>query len=102
MKELVRKYRDIAPDYEPIEGIFNDEPDKVRRLKEIINGLEQVDKTLILLYAELGSYRKLAARLGMSHTPIVKRIESIKEVIMSRYYEMVNAELNQELLNKYL
>lgn len=93
MDKLIRDFKELAPDYEPIEGIFNDEPDKVRRLKKVISELDQVDRTLILLYADCGSYRKLGVKLGLSHGSVKRIIDGIRTKILDRYFEMVAKEI---------
>lgn len=65
---------------------MNDEPDKVYAVKDIIaNRLDEVDRTLILLYADCQSFRKLGERLGMSHTTVRKEIVRIKNNIRDLY-----------------
>jgi transcriptional regulator of aromatic amino acid metabolism len=58
----------------------------VHRIKEIINNkLSIVDKTLILLYVDCQSYRKLGKRLGLSHMTCRKEIIRIKNIILKEY-----------------
>lgn len=95
-ERIIRDYRDILKDYPLDESIFNGEPDKVRRVKEIvINRLDQVERTLILLYADCGSLRAVGKRLGLSHQSVKKIIDEIKEKILREYYEMVAREITQ-------
>lgn len=82
---FVREYRDIRPDYLFDPSIFNDEPEKVRRLKQVIaEELPLADRVLILMYADCGSHRKLAAKMGVSHATIGKEIRRIRAYILSR------------------
>jgi transposase-like protein len=37
------------------------------------------DKIILILYAELKSYRKVAKVLGFSHSTVMKRIKEIRE-----------------------
>lgn len=95
-ERIIRDYRDILKDYPLDDSIFNGEPDKVRRVKEIvINKLDQVERTLILLYADCGSLRAVGKRLGLSHQSVKKIIDEIKEKILREYYEMVAREITQ-------
>jgi transposase-like protein len=65
---------------------MNDEPERIWRVKDIVcNRLDEVDRTLILLYADCQSFRKLGERLGMSHTTIRKEIGRIKDKIREMY-----------------
>ena len=81
-KEIIRDYREIKEDYKYDGGIFCPDDDIVRRVKYIINHkLSIVDKTLILLYTEDQSYRKLGKRLNLSHMTCRKEIVRIKGII---------------------
>ena len=93
-KEIVRDYKTIREDYTFNPDIFNDEPEKVARVKYIINRrLNQVDRTLIILYTDCQSYRKLGKRLGLSHTTIRGEIMRIKAEILRIYNEMKEQDL---------
>lgn len=88
-KEVVKDYKTIREDYTWNPDIFNDEPEKVRLTKYIINKrLNQVDRTLIILYADCQSYRKLGERLSLSHTTIRGEIMRIKAEILRLYNEL--------------
>lgn len=85
-RELVRTYKEIRADYTFDPSIFNAEPDRVRIVKDIVcNRLDEVDRTIILLYADCGSYRKLAQRMGMSHMTIRREVLRIKRRILDEY-----------------
>lgn len=87
--EIVREYRDIKEDYVPHLDIMSQEGEKITRLKEIISTkLSVVDKTLILLYVDCMSYRKLGKRLGLSHMTCRKEIIRIKSIILEEYKKM--------------
>ena len=100
-EKIVRQYKDIRADYDLDGSIFNDEPDKVRRVKEIVlNRLDPVDRAIILLYADCGSLRDLGRRLGVSHSSVRTIVDGIKEKIMREYYEMTAQELEEEIRKK--
>ena len=65
-------------EYEYNNRIFNEEDFKISKLKCIIrNKLSQSDRTILLLYCELGSQRKVGKMLGVSGSTInieMKRI----------------------------
>lgn len=85
-KEIVRDFRDIKDDYRYHPDIMNPDDDNVSKLKEIINTkLSIVDKTLILLYVDCLSYRKLGKRLGLSHMTCRKEIIRIKNIILTEF-----------------
>lgn len=88
-KEIIRDYKDIKEDYRFIPDIMSQDSERVASVKKIINTkLSIVDKTLILLYVDCLSYRKLGRRLGLSHMTIRKEIIRIKNIIMNEYTNM--------------
>ena len=65
--EVVKEFRMIKQEYAFNPDIMSLDDPRVARLKEIIDTrLSQVDKTLILLYADCLSFRKLGKRMGFS------------------------------------
>ena len=89
-KEIIRDYRDIKEDYKFSNDIMCNEDERIHRIKEIINTrLSLVDKTLILLYVDCQSFRKLGERLGLSHMTCRKEIIRIKNIILSEYQKML-------------
>lgn len=88
-KEVARDYKTIAEDYAWDGSIFSEEPEKVALLKYILQErLSQVDRTLIILYADCQSYRKLGRRLGLSHTTVRAEILRIRAEILDIYNEL--------------
>ena len=84
--EIVKEYRQIKEDYKFNPDIMCPDDPRVSRIKEIIDTkLSQVDKTIILLYADCLSYRKLGARLGVSHMTIRREVQRIKHIILKEY-----------------
>lgn len=76
----------MKKDYTYDGGIFCDEPDRIHKVKDIVlNKLNEVDRTLILLYADCQSFRKLGERLGMSHMTIRAEIMRIRKNILELY-----------------
>ena len=88
--EIIRDYKEIKEDYKFSADIMCNEDERVHRIKEIINTrLSLVDKTLILLYVDCQSFRKLGERLGLSHMTCRKEIIRIKNIILSEYQKML-------------
>ena len=87
MKEKTRRrYRDILEEYRFDPDIMNDDDELVRRLKYIVNRrLDTADRTIMILYADCGSYRELAEMLGISHSTIGKVIKGIRRKIRVEY-----------------
>mgnify|MGYP003410144972 CR=1 FL=1 len=80
--EIVRNYAEIREDYTYNPSIMNEEEERVREVKRIINTkLSVVDKTIILLYVDCQSYRKLGKRLGLSHMTCRKEVKRIIKLI---------------------
>ena len=85
-REIIRDFKEIKEDYKFSDDIMCNEDERIHRIKEIINTkLSIVDKTLILLYTDCQSYRKLGARLGLSHMTCRKEIIRIKNIILKEY-----------------
>lgn len=84
--EVVAEFRKVKEEYSYNPDIMNDEDARTLRIKEIIDTkLSLADKTIILLYVDCQSYRKLGARLGVSHTTIRKDVQRIKRIILEEY-----------------
>lgn len=82
---IVREFRDLRRDYAFDPSIFNDEDEKIRRVKQVImTEIDPVDRVLFLMYADCGSLRRLGAHFGVSHTTLAKEIRRIKQDIISK------------------
>ena len=80
--------KEILEDYQPSDDIFNDEDELINKLKHIIYlKLNEVDKRIILMYAELKSLRKLGIELGISVSSAWLKIKEIRDKI---YKELEN------------
>ena len=85
-REIIKDFKEIKEDYAWHPDIFSKEDERVSRVKEIINTkLSTADKTIILLYADCQSYRKLGKRLGISHMTIRDECLRIKKIILAEY-----------------
>ena len=84
--ELIAEFRKIKQEYSYNPDIMNEEDERLTRVKKIIDTkLSLADKTIILLYVDCQSYRKLGARLGVSHMTIRREVQRIKNIIMKEY-----------------
>ena len=84
--EMVREFRQIKQEYAYNPDIMSTDDPRVARLKEIIDTkLSQVDKTIILLYCDCRSYRKLGKRMNLSHMTVRREILRIKKIILEEY-----------------
>lgn len=85
-QELVRDYKEIREDYAYNADIFNPEDERVAAVKWIIaNRLTQVERTIILLYTDCQSYRKLGKRLRVSHSTCRTIVQGIRKKILEEY-----------------
>ena len=88
MKEngVVKEYRQIKEDDKFNPDIMCPDDPKVSRIMEIIDTkLSQVDKTIILLYADCQSYRKLGRKMNLSHMTARREVIRIKKLILEEY-----------------
>lgn len=87
----VVEFKRIAPDYAYDGTVFSEDDARLAAVKYIINHrLNQVDRTIILLYADCQSFRKLGKRLGFSHMTMAKEVRRIKAAILDEYEKMQN------------
>lgn len=86
MNDEIRTYKEIRDEYAFSTDIMDTDDERTRRLKYIIDTkLAPADKIIILLYADCGSYRKLAKRLNVSHMTVQKVIKRIQKEILEHY-----------------
>ena len=72
----------ILRDYQCKDDCFTEDTPLIRQTKYIINNkLSRSDRMIIVLYAELQSYRKVGKLLGVSHTTTMNEIKRIKALI---------------------
>ena len=85
-EQAFREFKDIESEYKFDPSVFNEDDARVAAIKWIIdNRLNRVDKTLILLYTDCLSFRKLGKRMGFSHTTMREEIKRIKRIILNDY-----------------
>jgi len=86
ISEVVAEYRQIKAEYAFDPGIFNPDDPKVARLKEIIDTkLSQADKTILLLYVDCQSYRKLGKKLNLSHMTVRREVLRIRQIVLNEF-----------------
>lgn len=90
-EQAFREFKDIEEEYRFDASIFTKDEGRVATVKWIIdNKLNRVDKTLILLYADCQSFRKLGKRMGFSHTTMREEIKRIRGIILDEYKKITN------------
>lgn len=81
--DIVRSYRDIKDDYAAKCDIMDEDSAFMRHIKWVVaHCLTPADRTIIILYAETASYRKLGKRLGLSHTTVKNEVHRIRQIII--------------------
>lgn len=90
--------KEVIDEYKPDNDIMSDDDEEMRILKESIMNLPTANRIIFLLYSELASYRKVAKKLGVSHTIIYKQIKSIREDI--REWIVLHYPMNNELIKR--
>lgn len=63
--------------------IMTDDDDSLR-LKEIISGLDDLDRSILIVYADTGSMSKTARKFSVSPATIYSRISKIREIIKDK------------------
>ena len=80
------KLKLLEADYKPDPTIWRQDTPRVHLLKKIVfEKLDQADRTLILIYAELRSTRKMAEKFQVSQMTIQRQITRIRKIIKDEY-----------------
>ena len=69
---------------EEYEGNFLKDDDRIFRLKEIINELDDLDKALLIVYADEQSMAKAGRKFNVSAATIYTNIKRIRQVIKEK------------------
>ena len=90
-RSIANEFKMISKEYAYNDSIFSEDSPKVKILKKIINKyLNQVDRTIILLYIDCQSYRKLGEKMGMGHMTIRREVIRIKNLIIEQYEKLIS------------
>lgn len=65
-------------------GDFLKDDDRIFRLKEIINELDDLDKALLIVYADEGSMAKAGKKFNVSAATIYTNIKRIRNIIKEK------------------
>lgn len=82
LKEVMNEYK-YEVDY------VNDDIETII-LHQAIDNLPEADKIIFLLYAEMGSLRKVAKILGVSYATTRKAVNKIKEDIKNELHNLAD------------
>ena len=82
------KVREFRPSLEKIEEEYADDifvdDDKMYELKQIINELDDLDKALLIVYADEGSMAKAGKKFNVSAATIYTNIKRIRNIIKEK------------------
>ena len=65
-------------------GDFLKDDDRIFRLKEIINELDDLDRSLLIVYADEGSMAKAGRKFNVSAATIYSNIKRIRNIIKEK------------------
>lgn len=68
------------------DDIFVDD-ERMFKLKQIINELDDLDKAILIIYADEGSMAKAGKKLNVSAATIYANIKRIRNIIKEKLYE---------------
>jgi len=69
---------EILQDYDLDFSEFTELDDKLLEIEDKWKNLKETDRTIMILYAEYGSLRKVASLLGFSHSTLAKYLQTIR------------------------
>ena len=69
---------------EEYEGDFLKDDDQMFKLKEIIENLDDLDRALLIIYADEGSMAKTGKKFNVSAATIYTNIKRIRQVIKEK------------------
>lgn len=95
MKTMKNKKEDYSPEelrkllreYEDKEIDMMEDTDELIALYAAINQLNEADRIILYLYAELGSLRAVGRTLGVSYTTARKAVIEIKQKLFEKLYD---------------
>lgn len=69
---------------EEYEGDFIKDDERMFKLKQIINELDDLDKAILIIYADEGSMAKAGKKLNVSAATIYANINRIRNIIKEK------------------
>ena len=69
---------------EEYEGDFLKDDERIFRLKQIIDELDDLDKAILIIYADEGSMAKAGKKLNVSAATIYANIKRIRNIIKEK------------------
>lgn len=97
---ILNNINSVMDSYKPDNSIWRDYSDDMLLLKEAVDNLDDADRIIFVLYCEYGSLRKVAKKLGVSHSIIYKNITRLKKEIYD-YIKLNSDNSNTDLLDRF-
>ena len=72
---------------EEYEGDFLKDDERMFKLKQIIDELDDLDRAILIIYADEGSMAKAGKKLNVSAATIYANIKRIRDIIKDKLYE---------------
>ena len=69
---------------EEYEGDFLKDDERMFKLKQIINELDDLDRAILIIYADEGSMAKAGKKLNVSAATIYANVKRIRNIIKER------------------
>lgn len=69
---------------EEYEGDFLKDDDQMFKLKQIINELDDLDRAILIVYADEGSMAKAGCKFNVSAATIYSNIKRIRQIIKEK------------------
>jgi RNA polymerase sigma factor (sigma-70 family) len=93
-RENTRTRYVISDEQHLLEAIdeVKDQPEEIRLLYEFIDGLDPLNKALVLLYLDGNNYQEIAEVLGISETNVATKISRLKSKMKQEFRGTGQAE----------
>jgi RNA polymerase sigma factor (sigma-70 family) len=96
-----KKHRHIVPYEEHLIEVPEQEQDQLKDerfglLQQFIQSLNEIDRSIMMLYLDEQPYRDIAAIIGISETNVATRIGRIKEKIKTRFSHTSNSSYGDQ------
>ena len=88
IERKMNKVREFRPSLEKIQEEYADDifvdDDDMYKLKQIINELDDLDKAILIVYADEGSMEKTGKKFNVSSATIYYNIKRIRNIIKEK------------------
>lgn len=82
--KLTRHTPSLSKIEEEYIGDFLKDDDRIFRLKEVINELDDLDRAILIMYADEGSMAKAGRKFNVSAATIYTNVKRIRQIIKEK------------------